>query len=143
MVFVVDFVARGLGQGIAAGSRYWVLYGLGAVVGPLLTGHLADRAGFGPALRVAFLVQAVAAVLPAVSAAPAALIVSCVVIGGFTPGIVPLVLGRIHELIPHGAEAQRAAWGARDHDVRPLPGRRRPMASPPCSPAAAAIPSCS
>uniref|UniRef100_UPI0031DDF822 YbfB/YjiJ family MFS transporter n=1 Tax=Inquilinus sp. TaxID=1932117 RepID=UPI0031DDF822 len=29
MVFVVDFVARGLGQGIAAGSQYWVLYGLG------------------------------------------------------------------------------------------------------------------
>src|SRR3954468_17653365 len=34
MVFIVDFVARGLGQGIAAGSRYWVLYGLGAIVGP-------------------------------------------------------------------------------------------------------------
>lgn len=111
MVFVVDFVARGLGQGIAAGSQYWVLYGLGAVVGPLLTGHLADRAGFGPALRVAFLIQAAAASLPAVTADPAALIVSCIVIGGFTPGIVPLVLGRIHELIPHGAEAQRAAWG--------------------------------
>lgn len=111
MVFVVDFVARGLGQGIAAGSQYWVLYGLGAVAGPLLTGHLADRAGFRPALRVAFLVQAVAAALPAVTTAPAALIVSCIVIGGFTPGIVPLVLGRIHELIPHGAEAQRAAWG--------------------------------
>ena len=38
MVFIVDFVARGLGQGIAAGSRYWVLYGLGAIVGPLVTG---------------------------------------------------------------------------------------------------------
>ncbi len=25
MVFIVDFVARGLGQGIAAGSRYWAL----------------------------------------------------------------------------------------------------------------------
>ena len=111
MVFVVDFVARGLGQGIDAGSQYWVLYGLGAVAGPLLTGHLADRAGFGPALRIAFLVQALAAALPAVTAAPAALIVSCIVIGGFTPGIVPLALGRIHELIPHGAEAQRAAWG--------------------------------
>jgi predicted MFS family arabinose efflux permease len=111
MVFVVDFVARGLGQGIAAGSQYWVLYGLGAVVGPLLTGHLADRAGFGPALRVSFLIEAVAAALPAFTTAPAALIVSCVIIGGFTPGIVPLVLGRIHELIPHGAEAQRAAWG--------------------------------
>ena len=36
MVFLVDFVARGLGQGIAAGSHYWVLYGIGAIIGPLL-----------------------------------------------------------------------------------------------------------
>jgi hypothetical protein len=35
MVFIVDFVARGLG--ISAGSHYWVLYGLGATVGPLIT----------------------------------------------------------------------------------------------------------
>ena len=51
MVFLVDFVARGLGQGIATGSNYWVFFGLGAIVGPLLTGHIADRTGFGPALR--------------------------------------------------------------------------------------------
>jgi predicted MFS family arabinose efflux permease len=111
MVFVVDFVARGLGQGIAGGSHYWVLYGLGAIVGPLLTGHLGDRTGFGPALRAAFLVEAVAVLLPTVSTAPASLIVSSVIVGGFTPGIVPLVLGRIHELIPHNAEQQRATWG--------------------------------
>jgi predicted MFS family arabinose efflux permease len=110
MVFLVDFVARGLGQGIAAGSAYWVLYGLGAIVGPLLAGHLADRAGFGPALRVAFLIEAIAIALPAFSAAPAMLIVSSLIVGGFTPGIVPLVLGRIHELIPHGSAGQRAAW---------------------------------
>jgi predicted MFS family arabinose efflux permease len=110
MVFLVDFVARGLGQGIAAGSAYWVLYGLGAIVGPLLTGHLADRAGFGPALRGAFVIQAIAISLPAFSTAPAALIISSVVVGAFTPGIVPLVLGRIHELIPHDATSQRAAW---------------------------------
>ena len=110
MVFLVDFVARGLGQGISAGSHYWVLYGIGATVGPLLTGHLADRAGFGPALRVAFLVEAIAILLPALSSAPAAMIVSSVIVGGFTPGIVPLVLGRIHELIPHDSAGQRAAW---------------------------------
>ena len=111
MVFLVDFVARGLGQGISAGSQYWVFYGLGAVVGPLMTGHLADRAGFGPVLRASFLVEAIAVLLPAISTAPASLIASSVVIGGFTPGIVPLVLGRIHELLPHSAEHQRAAWG--------------------------------
>lgn len=110
MVFLVDFVARGLGQGIAAGSYYWVLYGIGAVVGPLLTGHLADRAGFAAALRVAFLIEVVAVAIPAVTDSPAALIVSSLIVGGFTPGIVPLVIGRIHELIPHSAASQRSAW---------------------------------
>jgi predicted MFS family arabinose efflux permease len=110
MVFLVDFVARGLGQGISAGSHYWVLYGIGATVGPLLTGHLADHAGFGPALRVAFLIETIAILLPAISSAPAVIIVSSVIVGGFTPGIVPLVLGRIHELLPHSSSSQRAAW---------------------------------
>ena len=110
MVFIVDFVARGLGQGIAAGSHYWVLYGLGAIVGPLVTGHLGDRSGFGTALRAAFLIEAAAVLLPTVSTAPASLIVSSIVVGGFTPGIVPLVLGRIHELVPHSNEQQRATW---------------------------------
>lgn len=81
MVFIIDFVARGLGQGIAAGSRYWVLYGLGAIVGPLVTGHLGDRSGFGPSLRAAFLIEAAAVLLPTVSTAPVSLIVSSVVVG--------------------------------------------------------------
>lgn len=110
MIFLVDFVARGLGQGIAAGAQYWVLYGLGAIIGPLLTGHLADRTGFRPALRIAFLIQAIAILLPALNTSPATLIVSSVIVGGFTPGIVPLVLGRIHELLPHSSASQRAAW---------------------------------
>jgi len=33
-------------------------------------------------------------------------------VGSFTPGIVPLVLGRVHELLPHDAPAQKAAWSA-------------------------------
>jgi MFS family permease len=110
ILFLVDFVARGLGQGIATGSQYWVIYGLGAVVGPLLAGHLGDRAGFGPALRLAYLIEAVAILLPTVSTAPLSLIASSVIVGGFTPGIVPLVVGRLHELLPHNAEQQRAAW---------------------------------
>ena len=110
MVFLVDFVARGLGQGIHAGARYWVLFGLGAVAGPVLAGLLADRVGFGPALRLALLIQAAAVALPIVTAHAVGLAVSSLVVGAAVPGIVPLVLGRVHELVPDDPEGQRAAW---------------------------------
>jgi len=110
MIFLVDFVARGLGQGLQAGSEYWVLFGIGAIVGPLLTGHLADRTGFGPALRLAYLCQGVAVVLPLLGLGAPGLIVSSLVVGAFTPGIVPLVLGRIHELLAHHPAGHKSAW---------------------------------
>jgi predicted MFS family arabinose efflux permease len=110
MIFLVDFVARGLGKGLNAGSEYWVLFGLGAVVGPVVFGHLADRTGFRPALRVAFLLEAVAVAIPALGLGPGWLMVSSVVVGAFTPGIVPLVLGRINELLVHHPASQKSAW---------------------------------
>lgn len=109
MVFLVDFVARGLGRGVASGAWYWVAYGAGATVGPLLAGWIADRAGFGRTLRAAYLVQAAAIVLPAFATAPAWLALSSIVVGAITPGVVPLVLGRIHELLPDAGD-RRAAW---------------------------------
>jgi predicted MFS family arabinose efflux permease len=110
MVFLVDFVARGLDRGLHAGARYWVLFGLGAVAGPVLAGLLADRIGFGPALRLALVVQAVAVALPIVAADALGLAISSLVVGAAVPGIVPLVLGRVHDLVPNDAEGQRAAW---------------------------------
>lgn len=110
MVFLVDFVARGLGQGIHAGAQYWVLFGVGAVAGPVLAGLLADRVGFGPALRLALVAQAAAVAVPVVTAAPVGLALSSVLIGAAVPGVVPLVLGRVHELVPGDPEGQRAAW---------------------------------
>ncbi|WNC92776.1 YbfB/YjiJ family MFS transporter [Paraburkholderia sp. FT54] len=112
MIFLVDFVARGLGKGVDAGAQYWVLFGLGAIVGPLLSGHLADRSGFGPALRVAYVLQIAAVALPAVVRGPAALIVSSVIVGAFVPGIVALVLGKVNELLTHHPAAQKGAWSA-------------------------------
>jgi predicted MFS family arabinose efflux permease len=111
MLFLVDFVARGLGQGLDTGAEYWVLFGLGAVAGPILTGHLADRIGFGRALRLAFLVEACAVALPALGLGTIPLMVSSVVVGAFTPGIVPLALGRIHEILAHHPAQQKPAWG--------------------------------
>ena len=110
MIFLVDFVARGLGQGVQVGAEYWVLFGLGATFGPVLAGHLADRAGFGAALRLAFLLEAIAVAMPALGLGQAWLIVSSVVVGVFVTGTVPLVLGRIGELLPHHPAQQKTAW---------------------------------
>jgi predicted MFS family arabinose efflux permease len=110
MVFLVDFVARGLGKGVDVGADYWVLFGIGATVGPVLSGHLADRAGFGPALRLALFLQACAVAVPTFGLGEAWLIASSVVVGAFVTGTVPLVLGRIHELLPHRPLQQRQAW---------------------------------
>ena len=110
MVFLVDYVARGLDRGLAVGASYWVLFGLGAIVGPVLFGHLADRGGFRLALRLGFLIQALAVALLAITASPVWMAVSVVIVGAFVPGIVPLVLGRVHELIPGDSQAQNVAW---------------------------------
>ena len=110
MVFLVDFVARGLGQGVQIGSAYWVVFGLGATVGPVLAGHLADRAGFAAAIRAAFLIEAGAVAIPALALSEGWLVVSSFIVGAFVTGTVPLVLGRIGELLPHHPAQQKSAW---------------------------------
>jgi predicted MFS family arabinose efflux permease len=105
MVFLVDFVARGLGRGIESGAGYWVLFGLGAVAGAVIIGSVADRIGFGRALRLGFVVQAAAVGWLAVSDGAYGLAVSSMVIGAFVPGIVALVLGRVLELAPDDPKA--------------------------------------
>jgi len=110
MILLVDYVARGLGRGAAIGANYWVLYGLAAIAGPLIAGNVAHRIGYGKAYRVALLLQAVAVVMIALSGNAWVLALSTVILGVFTPGIVPLALGRIHELVPHDHTEQRASW---------------------------------
>jgi len=110
MVLLVDYVARGLGRGAAIGADYWVLYGIAAIAGPLICGNVADLIGFGNAYRIALFLQAAAVALLALSGSTLALLTTTVILGVFTPGIVPLVLGRIHELVPHDHIEQRASW---------------------------------
>jgi predicted MFS family arabinose efflux permease len=111
MIFLVDFVARGLGKGVAIGAEFWVVFGISATIGPILAGHVADRIGFRAALRSAFLLEIVAITVPAMNVTSAPwLFASSIVVGAFVTGTVPLVLGRIHELLPHHPNEQKAAW---------------------------------
>jgi predicted MFS family arabinose efflux permease len=110
MILLVDCIARGYGRGAEVGARYWVLYGVAAIFGPLICGNAGDRIGFGMAYRFALLLQACAAATLALSANPYAISVATVALGISTTGIVPLALGRVHELMPNDHTEQRAAW---------------------------------
>lgn len=109
MVFLVDYVARGLGEGPHVGALIWVMYGLGAIIGPVSYGFLADQLGAKVGIRLALAVQAMTVGLLAVSSSFAALALLAVILGSFPPGIVPLALARVHELIPNHHQ-QQIAW---------------------------------
>jgi len=110
MVLLVDYVARGLHQGASSGAHYWVLYGVGSVIGPLVCGQLGDRIGFKATWRIVLFVQVLAAALLTFVGHSAALVVAAFATGALTCAIVPTVLGRIREVLAHDHHAQRAAW---------------------------------
>jgi predicted MFS family arabinose efflux permease len=109
-VFLADFVARGLGRGVAAGAWVWVLFGLGAAAGPVLAGIAADRIGFAVALRLLWALAAAGIGVLALTSAPAAVAASALVVGACGPASTALVLGRVHELLPGRTAAQAGAW---------------------------------
>ncbi|CAI8826322.1 Membrane protein [Pseudomonas sp. IT-P100] len=109
MVFLVDYVARGLGAGSHVGALIWVMYGIGAIIGPVSYGFLADKLCARLSIRLVLVVQALAVGLLSISSSFTALALLAVILGSFPPGIVPLALARVHELIPHH-HPQQIAW---------------------------------
>jgi predicted MFS family arabinose efflux permease len=110
MVFLVDFIARGLQRGMHVGSVFWAIYGLGAIAGPPLYGYLADR--MGPQVTIRLVSAMMALVLLGFYAVSDLAVLGALtaMIGTFAPGMVPLVLARVHEVVPHDAVRQNLAW---------------------------------
>ena len=107
-MYLPDYVVREMGMPLAMGGFFWSMFGLGAAAGPMLTGSLADRFGLRRCLVVGFLVKAFSAILPVVNSSPAALLVSAVLMGICTPGIVALVSAFALECV--GPLHHRKAW---------------------------------
>ena len=110
MVFWVIFIAQGLNQGIGVGSFHWVLFGIGALAGPVTAGYLADRFGFLAVLRAGYLIQAVFIAALLVSDHVAVLVLSSLIMGAFVPVCTTLVLGRLRQLIPNDSASQTGGW---------------------------------
>ena len=109
-LFWVDYIARELGQGLHTGGYYWVVFGIGAMLGPALAGVSAARIGFRPAQVIALTVAALAVALPLVSVAPWALVTSSLVVGAMIPMTVALAAGSVSELVPTSRQQQFWGW---------------------------------
>ena len=94
---------------LATGGFFWAMFGLGAAIGPMLTGSVADAFGLRRCLIAGFIIKAISAVMPVVSSSPWALLASSILMGIFTPGIVALVSAYTLDCV--GAEHHRKAWG--------------------------------
>jgi predicted MFS family arabinose efflux permease len=110
MVFWVVFIVEGLNKGLEVGAFYWVIFGLGAMLGPVTAGYLADRIGSLWALRLGYILQAVFVGLIAVTDNTAVLLASSLVMGAFVPTSTTLVLIRMRHIIGHDAGAQTGGW---------------------------------
>lgn len=108
-LFWVDYLVRELRMSLADGGLYWSVFGVGAAIGPLITGRLADAFGLKRCLAAGFMLKALAAVLPVASSHPVALFASSLLMGVFTPGIVALVSAYALQCV--GAQQHRRVWG--------------------------------
>jgi predicted MFS family arabinose efflux permease len=112
MVFLVDFVARGLGAGDGRGALMWICYGAGSIAGPPVYGWMADRAGARVALRWLVGLQAPVTLGLGLTLTDNVvwLCVLSALCGSFPPGIVPMVLTWIRELFPDDDRRQSIIW---------------------------------
>ncbi|WP_159911390.1 YbfB/YjiJ family MFS transporter [Pantoea sp. 18069] len=118
-VFWVDYLARERELGTAFGALQWGLFGLGALLGPIVTAACAARWDWhravvgGMALKTAAVCIPVA--LPWLLYGPAPTLqlvaygLSSFLVGALSPGIAALTSGRLLQLV--GPLAHKRVWG--------------------------------
>lgn len=109
-LFWADYITRELDRPLAAAGFFWACFGLGAACGPYLTGMLADCFGLTRTLAVSFTLKAIGVALPLVASGTPALLVSSLLVGFFSPGIVGAASSYALEL--GGSEQHRRNWTA-------------------------------
>ena len=109
MVFLVDYVARGQGRGLGAGSLAWVLFGLGALSGPVLLGRLTDHVGPVATYRVGLAIEG-AGLAGLLLHNPAAFGLMAFATGLLVPGLTAVMLSRVQAAAGPDAAARQRGW---------------------------------
>jgi MFS family permease len=109
-LFWADYLSSELHRPVAQAAFFWACFGVGAACGPYLTGLAADRFGLPATLFFAFALKAAGVALPLVASGTGALLLSSLLVGFFSPGIVGVASGYALEI--GGAHAHRRNWTA-------------------------------
>lgn len=96
-LYWVDYIARGLGQGITTGGLHWSLVGVFSVLGPWMAAWLALRMGAAWGLVAGFVALGVGIGGPALWPVVAMLVLSSMLFGA-QPGMSALMAVRAREL---------------------------------------------
>ncbi len=108
-IWWVDYLVRGLGLPMASGSAQWMLFGLGAVLGTVAWGRLADHIGFSTVLTLVFGSLAAGIALPVLAPGPATVALSSLVVGA-QPGLSAVIAGRAQQAIGPGSMLGLWRW---------------------------------
>ena len=110
MMFLVDYVARGLGWGSHEAALFWIVYGVGAMIGPMAYGWMSDRLGASATSHLMTWLQIGAVMLMMFSTHHLVLMLATLVIGSYPPGVPPITLARLHRILPGDAHGQNIVW---------------------------------
>lgn len=96
-LYWVDYIARGLGQGIVEGGFHWSLVGIASILGPWVAAWIGLVLGTAWALPVSFLALGIGIAAPILSSATIVLLASSLLFGA-QPGLSTLMAARTRDL---------------------------------------------
>jgi predicted MFS family arabinose efflux permease len=111
MIFLVDYIARDLDRGVDIGRQFFLLYGLGAIIGPLLYTFTAGRIGLRRTARIAIGLQCISVVFLVVGTSTPFLIAASFLGGLGVPALLAISLLRSQQITDGDPIRHRALWG--------------------------------
>ncbi len=108
-IYWVDYIVRGLGAPMSEGALQWSLVGLGALLGTVLWGRIADRIGLNAGLVAVFAALSASIILPVLLPGAAIIIASSLVFGS-QPGSSAVIASRAQRAMGEASMVPLWRW---------------------------------
>jgi predicted MFS family arabinose efflux permease len=108
-IYWVDYIVRGLGAPMSEGALQWSLVGLGALLGTVIWGRIADRIGLNAGLVAVFAALSASIILPVLLPDTAVIIFSSLVFGS-QPGSSAVIASRAQRAMGEASMVPLWRW---------------------------------